>query len=464
MAKLTRGPCIQCGEMVPVRRNGAAREHRNAKTKRTCAGSGFIVKNHGAGGAVKWDADLEAGLRIEFTKNPRTAIAAFAKVTGIKRGAVKARAKALGLLSSTSSAGNGRVSKTAPGRTAAAEPQERHSAGEASDGHVGASLQHAKCAKCKTRASWDPTDTPEAQVALGFTKGFTEDGMPICPHCRGRVPMVSLEATDAVSAVKQVLAAIASEQPALFGDLFNVDGAYRVLTDKLTEIEALQEDYDDKRAVAQKAKKTLDTANRQLLVISREFEQRRKQHVASQRQRRDVVETKADAICSFERHVGKPCPLCRGVSRSLAIANLAASPKAYRDLESEAHRAAAAKANSIEPARLTDLAPVKVAAALQIAGLYGIPPSVITPWSDADRLAVLAWVEGDQAGDPPAQIGTPHVAAPAGTEAQACATCGAVLLNLREGGVAYRDHALVGMHCPGLIPAAPTAEAATVPA
>lgn len=411
--------------------------------------------------AFTWSRDSDDVLRARFQTNPRLAIATVAREFGIKRGLVKARAKALGLLSSTSSAGNGRVSKTAPGRTAAAEPQERHSAGEAPDGHVGASLQHAKCAKCRTRASWDPNDTPEAQVALGFTKGFTDEGMPICPHCRGRVPMVSLEATDAVSAVKQVLAAIATEQPALFGDLFNVDGAYRVLTDKLTEIEALQEDYDDQRAVAQKAKKALDTANRQLLVISREFEQRRKQHVASQRQRQDVVETKLDAICSFERNVGKSCPLCRGVSRSLAIANLAASPKAYRDLQSDAHQAAALKANSIEPARLTNLAPVKVAAALQIGGLYGIPPSVITPWSDADRLAVLAWVESDQTAEPPTQIGTPHIAAPAGTDEQACTKCGALLLDLREGGVAYRDHALVGMHCPGLIPVTPSAEAAT---
>lgn len=226
-----------------------------------------------------------------------------------------------------------------------------------------ARLRHAICPKCKTRADWDPNDSAEEQQALGFVKGFDVEGMPVCPNCKGEVSMISRTREPAAVAVKQVIAAIVAEQPNLFPDLFNTDGAYRVLQEQFAEGQRLQEVYDDDARKAAKSRKALDEWRRKIVVIAAEFKRREQQQRIELRRRADLAERRT------AEHV---------------------------------------------------------ATVIAEHGLHGIGAELVETWSDEQRVQVLAWVErGLDRDHAPEVIARPHLAGVADDDFQCCADCGA---------------------------------------
>jgi hypothetical protein len=290
--------------------------------------------------------------------------------------------------------------------------------------------------------------------------GAGPNGLPICPT--HDVEMLAAELVEVAEAFRQAKAAAEPPaQSALFDTAkeFNADGALVALDGLREQIFALRDVVAKESREVATHKKQLDTLEESLFSGLEEFMKRRRAKAATVAEHREREQVRESAVCSFERHVGKDCLICHAVSRALAIANLDATITAYTDVTSEAHRAAAVKANSIDPGRLTNAGPSIGARALEIAGLYGVTPDDVSTWTDEDRIDALRWLESDQTETPPDVLGVPHRAAAPGTESQCCVDCGAQLQAMADAREAFPEGALVGLHCTRDLHAAPeTAE------
>jgi hypothetical protein len=280
--------------------------------------------------------------------------------------------------------------------------------------------------------------------------GAGPHGLPICPT--HDVEMIAAEPIAVAEAFRQANAAAdPTVQPALFDTSkpYNADGALVALDDLRKQIVAMREIVAGDQKQLAKHRKDLEVLEESLYTGLEEFMKRRNakaERAAEIQERQQIRET---AVCSFERHVGRDCPLCHAPSRALAVANLDATISAYTDITSEAHRAAAVRANSIDASRLTEAEPAVVAEALEIAGLYGLNAGDVETWTEEARFDALRWLEGDQTAPPPDALGMPHRAAAAGEESQACLDCGALLMQFGHGParILYPEGALVGAHC-----------------
>lgn len=428
-----------------------------------------------------WTDDRDRQLRTQFSVNPRHAIAAFSRQFGVKRGEVKRRARQLGLLPEkgaiaalAKSAPEPLCSFGNPTRSDWKDPDYDgpHHCGKcaAESERLAASAeeQPAKREKKPITVTCPRGDERLEILHKGRRRGFTiiggaapekiygagPNGLPICPT--HDVEMIPAGAVEVAEAFRQVAAATAPPlQSALFDTAreFNADGAMVALNGLRESIVALREVVASETRELAKHRKDLDTLEESLLSGLEDFMKRRAAKKAMVADAQERAQVRENAICSFERHVGKDCPLCHAFSRALAVANIEAPITAYTDVTSDAHSAAAAKANSIDPDRLIQMTPAIVARALELAGLYGVTADDLWTWTEGAQLEALRWLESDRTETPPDVVGVPHRAAAAGAEAQSCADCGAMLAQFRPDengvrlGLAFPEGALVGIHC-----------------
>lgn len=320
----------------------------------------------------------------------------------------------------------------------------------------------AKCAECSAAVKFRPNVTGTGFFLVDAdpdaTFGVGEHGRPVCPNGHGEMSI----ADDQLKPVPEAFAdaqamllkaegeAVQAALPGVF-PAFNFEAVFKEIVEQAQRVERLKANYDDAKAEATEAKKSLDKAAELLMKMTLEFERRRKEKPETETASEPAPAPVERTPCIWElAHEGAPCPIC---AKRLSDATI------FRILSVfEAAPDAQAHAEDVETL-LAGLQVEEIVTALDALDIY-VEAGTIAEWSAEDRTAVAAWanLEFDRrhevpdvvVPERPAVLGKPHVPADAVPGApQVCTLCDVVLARGTEDNPHYKPTDLIGVDCPG---------------
>lgn len=296
----------------------------------------------------------------------------------------------------------------------------------------------AKCAECAEAVKFRPSVTGASFFLVDAepdaTYGIGEHGRPVCPNGHGEMAI----ADDALKPVPEAFAdAQAMLQRAeaeargggapVQGDLpgilpqFNYQGCYLELEEKAAEVDRLHEEYLEAKEVASDAKKAWDRAAELFTKMALEFKRRRQAKGDPGAPALADPPTRALGCTWDKAHPEDACPFC-APDLSLEDRDAIVRLLGAEILPKEAN----GHADQVRDYReRLDVQETRDA----LDGIvYDVPLTAIVEMAPELRAAFRAWVA---AGAPieefPEKAGRPHVAGPAGVQAQCCGVCGVIL-------------------------------------
>lgn len=304
---------------------------------------------------------------------------------------------------------------------------------------------------CTAAVTYRPTASGGGIFVLGragmdsdASIGMGPNGRPVCPvdgHGEMTLADETIPAADAFAQVTEKLdKPVQGDLPGILPQ-FNYQGCYLELEAKAAEVDALHDDYVRAKEEAADAKKAWDKAAELYTKMALEFRRRRQ---AKGDDNAPTTAAPAAIKCVWDQaHQDDACPLC---DMSISIEQRA---EIVRILGAEILPVHAnSHADQVVEYR-TRVDVMATANALHEV-VYDVHLATIAEWTPQQRAEVRAWAENETTfEDLPAVLGRPHIAGPAGEQAQCCTECGVVLRTYDDIADALPAGARVRTNCTG---------------